>query len=93
MKVDDVITQLVVLRLNGLVVFRQQLVVADLLLKFLDVALLTLAEGALASQAVSCYFKRHSMTSEHPNKARKENNLRHIMGLPALVDFEQHVSR
>jgi hypothetical protein len=47
LEVDDVVSQLVVLRLDGLVVLVQQGVVADLLLQLLDVSLLALPEGSL----------------------------------------------
>ena len=47
LQVDDVVAQLVVLRLDGLVVLVQQVVVADLLLELFDVAFFALAERSL----------------------------------------------
>ena len=47
MQVDDVVAQLVVFGLDGFVVFMEEVVVADLLFEFLDVAFFALAEGPL----------------------------------------------
>lgn len=47
LQIDDVVAQLVVLGLDCLVVFVQEIVVADLLLEFLDMTLFALAEGSL----------------------------------------------
>ena len=47
LEVDDVVSQLVVLGLDGLVVLVQQVVVADLLLELFDVAFFALAERSL----------------------------------------------
>ena len=49
LQVDDVVAELVVLRLDGLVVLVQQVVVAHLLLEFLDVAFFALAERSLCA--------------------------------------------
>ena len=53
LQVDDVVAQLVVLGLDGFVVLVQQVVVADLLLEFLDVAFFALAERSLCQVLVS----------------------------------------
>lgn len=47
LKVDDVVAQLVVLGLEGLVELAQLLELLDLVLELLDILLLTLAESAL----------------------------------------------
>ena len=47
LKIDDVVAELVVLGLNGFIVFVQNGVVADLLFEFLDVAFFALAECSL----------------------------------------------
>lgn len=47
MQINNVVAQLVVLRLNGLEVLRQDLVIADLLFKLFDIAFFTLSECSL----------------------------------------------
>ena len=56
LKVDDVVAELVVLGLEGFEVFAEQVIVADLLLEFLDVAFFALSEGSLlgADRVVRC---------------------------------------
>lgn len=60
LEVDDVVAQLVVLGLKGLVQLAQLLELFDLVLQLLDVLLFALAEGALA--AVSIYPLRRQGT-------------------------------
>jgi hypothetical protein len=47
LKIDDVVTQLIVLGLYGFKVLAQNLVISDLLLELLDIALLALTESSL----------------------------------------------
>lgn len=51
MKVDDVVSELVVLRLNGLEVLAKHLVIPHLLFELLDVALLPLSESSLKCES------------------------------------------
>jgi hypothetical protein len=51
LQVDDVVAQLVVLSLEGLVQLAQLLELLDLVLELLDVLLFALTEGALAGSA------------------------------------------
>lgn len=51
LQVDDVVAQLVVFGLQGLIQLTQLLELLDLILELLDVLLLALAEGALADLA------------------------------------------
>ena len=70
LQVDDVVAQLVVLGLDGLVVLVQQVVVADLLLEFLDVAFFALPEGALCQALVSW----SSLSCPRRKKGKKKRN-------------------
>ena len=56
LEVDDVVAELVVLGLKGFEVFAEQVVVADLLLEFLNVAFFALSESSLlgANRVVRC---------------------------------------
>ena len=47
LEVDDVVTELVVLCLEGFEVFAQQVIIADLFLEFLNVTFLALSESSL----------------------------------------------
>ena len=59
LEVDDVITELIILSLNGFVILIQQSIIADLLLKLLDVTFFALPESSLYTEkSISSVYQR-----------------------------------
>lgn len=61
LEVDDVVSQLVVLGLDGLVVFVQQVVVPHLLFELLDVSFFALSERTLSNGKVSTERSKYKL--------------------------------
>ena len=82
LQVDDVVAELVVLRLDGLVVLVQQVVVAHLLLQFLDVAFFALPERSLLARRISqmlvswlCFWASLSFWQPRENKLDSDTSV------------------
>ena len=88
MQIDDVVSQLIVLGLNGFEVVIEHLVIADLFFKFLDVAFFPLTESSLENQALSAAIQNDLIWP-----LRSSSRLGNSVPIPRAYVHRQHVAK